>query len=142
MTRFDGAFEPIAFSTRSGFDESLYHGAAVALGPDGRTIASLGDPDIAVYPRSSLKPMQATAMVECGLELPGDLLAIVCASHDGTAMHTAAVLEVLGTVGLDDSALRNKELLLRAIAAPIAHRARKSFDNWLVATGSSTNAPT
>src|SRR6478736_3836498 len=107
MTRFDGAFEPIAFSTRSGFDESLYHGAAVALGPDGRTIASLGDPEVAVYPRSSLKPMQATAMVECGLELPGDLLAIVCASHDGTAMHTAAVLEVLGTVGLDDSALRN-----------------------------------
>src|SRR6187401_2342132 len=86
MTRFDGAFEPIAFSTRSGFDESLYHGAAVALGPDGRTIASLGNPDIAVYPRSSLKPMQATAMVECGLELPGDLLAIVCASHDDSAL--------------------------------------------------------
>ena len=107
MTRFDGAFEPIAFSTRSGFDESLYHGAAVALGADGTTIASLGDPEIAVYPRSSLKPMQATAMVECGLELPGDLLAIVCASHDGTAMHTAAVLEVLATVGLDESALRN-----------------------------------
>ncbi len=48
MTRFDGAFEPIAFSTRSGFDESLYHGAAVALGADGTTIASLGDPEIAV----------------------------------------------------------------------------------------------
>ena len=107
MTRFDRAFEPIAFSTRSGFDESLYHGAAVALGADGTTIASLGDPEIAVYPRSSLKPMQATAMVECGLELPGDLLAIVCASHDGTAMHSAAVLEVLATAGLDESALRN-----------------------------------
>ena len=107
MTRFDEAFEPIAFSTRSGFDESLYHGAAVALGADGTTIASLGDPEIAVYPRSSLKPMQATAMVELGLALPDDLLAIVCASHDGTAMHTAAVLEVLATVGLDESALRN-----------------------------------
>jgi L-asparaginase II len=107
MTRFDTSFEPIAFATRSGFDESLYHGAAVALGPDGAIIASLGDPDVAVYPRSSLKPMQATAMAECGLDLPGELLAIVCASHDGTAMHTAAVLEVLATVGLDASALRN-----------------------------------
>ncbi len=107
MTRFDAAFEPIAFATRSGFDESLYHGAAVALGGDGTVIASLGDPELAVYPRSSLKPLQATAMVECGLVLPGDLLAIVCASHDGTALHTAAVLDVLGTVGLDESALHN-----------------------------------
>lgn len=107
MTRFDGAFEPIAYATRSGYDESLYHGAAVALAGDGTTIASVGDPDVAVYPRSSLKPLQAMAMTECGLDLPGDLLAIVCASHDGTALHTAAVLEVLDTVGLDASALRN-----------------------------------
>ena len=107
MTRFDCSFEPIAFSTRSGFDESLYHGAAIAIAPDGTTIAALGDPDVAVYPRSSLKPLQATAMAECGLVLPGDLLAIVSASHDGTAMHTAAVLDVLATVGLDESALRN-----------------------------------
>ena len=107
MTRFDGAFEPIAYATRSGYDESLYHGAAVALGSDGSPLGSLGDPDVAVYPRSSLKPMQATAMAEHGLELPGDLMAIVCASHDGTAMHTTAVSDVLEAYGLDITALRN-----------------------------------
>ncbi|MEP7157673.1 MAG: MOSC domain-containing protein [Betaproteobacteria bacterium] len=32
-----------------------------------------------------------------------------------------------------NSALRRKELLLRASAAPIAQRARKSIDNWLAA---------
>ncbi len=107
MTRFDGAFEPIAFATRSGYDESLYHGAAVALAPDGTAIATLGDPDVSVYPRSSLKPLQATAMAEQGLELPDGLIAIVCASHDGTEMHTAAVCAVLAAFGLDASALRN-----------------------------------
>ena len=37
MTRFDDAFAPIAVATRSGFDESLHHGAGVALDADGMT---------------------------------------------------------------------------------------------------------
>lgn len=107
MTRFDDAFAPVAVATRSGFDESLYHGAAVAIGADGSVLATVGDPDVVVYPRSSLKPLQATAMVEAGLVLPADLLAIVCASHDGTPMHTAAVRAVLAEFGLDEAALQN-----------------------------------
>ena len=67
MTRFDDAFGPLAVATRSGYEESLFHGAAVALAPDGAIIASVGDPTVPVYPRSSLKPMQATAMAELGL---------------------------------------------------------------------------
>ncbi len=107
MTRFDDAFEPIAVATRSGYDESLYHGAAVALGAGGELIASVGDPSVVVYPRSSLKPLQATAMVGCGLAVPDELLALVCASHDGMPEHTAVVGQLLSTVGLDESALRN-----------------------------------
>ena len=56
MTRFDDAFGPLAVATRSGFEESLFHGAAVALGADGSIIASVGDPNLPVYPRSALKP--------------------------------------------------------------------------------------
>ena len=78
MTRFDDAFSPLAVATRSGYDESLFHGAAVALRPDGSVIAAVGDPTVSVYPRSALKPLQALAMTELGLALPSRLLAIVC----------------------------------------------------------------
>ena len=44
MTRFDTSFAPLAVATRSGYDESLFHGAAVALGPDGSIVATVGDP--------------------------------------------------------------------------------------------------
>ncbi|MET0909659.1 MAG: asparaginase, partial [Ilumatobacteraceae bacterium] len=107
MTRFDDAFAPLAVATRSGYDESLFHGAAVALRPDGSVIASAGDPHVPVYPRSALKPMQATAMAELGLVLPGHLMAIVCASHDGCDVHIDAVREVLALFDLAESDLRN-----------------------------------
>lgn len=107
MTRFDGAFAPIAVATRSGFDESLYHGAGVALAADGSLIAHVGDPRLVVYPRSCLKPMQAHAMVGLGLELPDELLAVACASHAGTPMHLDAVRAILARYGLDVSQLQN-----------------------------------
>ena len=34
-------------------------------------------------PRSSLKPVQAVAMLRAGLDLDGELLALACASHSG-----------------------------------------------------------
>ena len=82
------SFVPVAITTRSGLDESVHFGAVVGLGPSGEIEFALGDPSAIVYPRSSNKPMQAVAMVRAGLSLPPELLALVCASHDGTPMHT------------------------------------------------------
>ena len=65
MTRFDNAFMPLAVATRSGFEESLFHGAAVALRADGSVIASVGDPRVPVYPRSALKPKYLGGAWEC-----------------------------------------------------------------------------
>jgi L-asparaginase II len=107
MTRFDDAFAPIAVATRSGFDESLHHGAGAAVGGTGTIVASVGDPTLVVYPRSCLKPMQADAMVALGLELPDELLAVACASHDGAPMHLAAVATILSTFGLGEADLQN-----------------------------------
>ena len=107
MTRFDDAFAPIAVATRSGFDESLHHGAGAAVRADGTTVAAVGDPTLVVYPRSCLKPMQADAMIALGLELPDELLAVACASHDGAPMHLAAVAEILSTFGLGEADLQN-----------------------------------
>ena len=87
--------------------ESQHFGAVVALERDGSVAFSIGDADTIVYPRSSMKPLQATAMVSAGLDLPPQLLALVCASHDGRPEHLAAALEILKRAGLDESALGN-----------------------------------
>jgi L-asparaginase II len=107
MTRFAGAVVPIAVSMRSGLEESVHHGAGVAIGPGGTTVASVGDPDLVVYPRSCLKPMQAFAMVAAGLALDDEQLAIACASHDGSGVHLEAVRSILARYGLDESDLGN-----------------------------------
>ncbi|HQZ36991.1 MAG TPA: asparaginase [Ilumatobacteraceae bacterium] len=101
------SFVPVAITTRSGLDESVHFGAVVGLGPSGDIEFAIGDPLAIVYPRSSNKPMQAFAMVRAGLSLPPNLLALVCASHDGTPMHTDAALSILATAGLDERSLAN-----------------------------------
>lgn len=100
-------FVPVAIASRSGLDESVHYGAVVTLAPDGTVHTVIGNPHSIVYPRSANKPMQAVAMVRAGLQLPPELLALVCASHDGTPVHTAGVLRVLATAGLGPAALAN-----------------------------------
>ncbi len=100
-------FEPVAITTRSGRRESIHQAALVALSFDGSVSFSIGDPDVAVFPRSSIKPLQAFAMVENGLDLPDELLALVCASHDGQARHLDGARRILASVGLDESSLLN-----------------------------------
>lgn len=103
----NSAFVELAVTTRSGQDESLHFGAVVILASDGTIELALGDPSVVVYPRSSNKPIQATAMVSMGLELPPRLLALVCGSHDGRPEHLAATREILSKVNLTESSLGN-----------------------------------
>ncbi|MEX0846532.1 MAG: asparaginase, partial [Ilumatobacteraceae bacterium] len=98
---------PVAMTTRSGQDESVHFGAVVVLARDGSVERAHGNPDALVYPRSSNKPMQAVAMVRAGLELPPELLALVCASHDGLPMHRDGALRILASAGLGAEALAN-----------------------------------
>jgi L-asparaginase II len=100
-------FAPVAITSRSGLDESVHFGAVVALGPSGDVEFAVGNPRAIVYPRSSNKPMQAVAMVRNGLDLPPELLALVCASHDGTSQHQDAARRILATAGLGPEALAN-----------------------------------
>jgi L-asparaginase II len=65
-----------------------------------------GSPDAAFFPRSSNKPLQAAAMVECGLDLDGKLLALAAASHSGEDFHVTGVREILARAGLDEQALQ------------------------------------
>ena len=102
-----GTWVPLAVAIRSGLVESVHFGALVVLGPDGAVELSAGDPDVVVYGRSSLKPMQASGMVRAGLELPDDELALVAASHSGEPMHVAGVRSILARHGLTEDALQN-----------------------------------
>lgn len=101
------AFAPVAITSRSDFDESIHFGAVVGLGPSGSIEYAIGDVHTKVYPRSSNKPMQAVAMVRSGLQLPPDLLALVCASHDGMRMHVDGVERILAGCGLSSADLAN-----------------------------------
>jgi len=105
------SFAPIAVARRSGFDESVHTGAGVVVDADGRVVASIGDPHLPVYLRSSLKAFQAAAMVDAGLDLPSELLALVCASHSGESFHLEGVLTILASAGLGAEALGNAATL-------------------------------
>jgi len=101
------AFVELAVTTRNGHDESVHYGAVVALEANGSVAFALGDAGAVVFPRSSTKPIQATAMVASGLSLPPRMLALVCASHDGRVEHLSTAKEILATAGLTEDALGN-----------------------------------
>jgi L-asparaginase II len=103
----------LAEVVRSGFTESRHRGAIAAAGPDGTAALSTGGValragavDTPIFPRSSNKPMQAAAMLRCGLDLGGELLALAAASHSGEDFHVAGVREILARAGLSEDALR------------------------------------
>ncbi|TPV49687.1 asparaginase [Pseudarthrobacter phenanthrenivorans] len=98
---------PLVTATRDGLVESVHYGSAVALDANGAIAAAAGDPTAPFYPRSSLKPLQAVAMVRAGLELPADLLALSAASHSGAAQHRDGALRILELHGLSVSDFEN-----------------------------------
>ncbi len=91
---------------RSGFVESRHRGSLVVLGQDGSVLLAAGPVNRPMFPRSSNKPMQAAAMLRCGLELDGRLLALAAASHSGEEFHVAGVREILARAGLTEAALQ------------------------------------
>ena len=98
--------EVLAEVTRGGEVESLHSGHVVALNSDGSILFQKGNPTVPMYSRSSLKSVQASAMVRAGLELEPRLLALVCASHAGTQKHQNGVQSILAKAGLDEHSLQ------------------------------------
>jgi L-asparaginase II len=96
----------LATYSRSGFVEGAHRGHAVIVDSAGKVVRSWGDPDHVIFPRSSNKPAQATAMVEAGLDIPRPLLALAASSHSGEPMHLGAVQEILSSAGLSVDALQ------------------------------------
>ena len=96
----------VAEIVRSGFVEGHHYGSWVALAPDGSVSASAGEVHAPLLPRSCNKPVQALGMVEAGLALEGELLALASASHSGEPFHVEAVRRILAGAGLAEDALQ------------------------------------
>jgi L-asparaginase II len=117
----------LAEVVRSGFVESRHRGAIAALAADGTFAFTAGNANTPVYPRSSNKPLQATAMLRAGLPLEGELLALATASHSGEDFHVKGVRDILDFAGLTEHDLRCPPSL--PIDEPTARRLIKESDS-------------
>jgi L-asparaginase II len=89
-----------------------YRGCVPAIRPyrlDDR--AAVAEPATVFFPRSSLKPVQAVAMLRAGLDLDGELLALACASHSGEPFHVDGARRILAAAGLTEADLQNTPAL-------------------------------
>jgi L-asparaginase II len=97
----------LAEVTRGGIVESLHLGHLIVLNSDGTTYLSKGSPELAFYPRSAVKSLQASAMLKAGLTVSDEELAIICASHSGNQIHIDLVTKMLEKRNIPLSALKN-----------------------------------
>jgi L-asparaginase II len=101
------AGEVLAKVTRGDLVESLHLGHLIVLNVDGSTYLSKGSPELPIYPRSTIKSLQAAAMLKTGLKVEASELAIICASHSGSQKHIDLVTKMLTTRDISISQLKN-----------------------------------
>lgn len=126
-------YVPIAAVERNGFDEGVHFGRLIGLSASGSVAFGFGDVEAPMHPRSANKLMQAAGMRSLGLRLEGEQLALSAASHWGEQRQVAAVRQLLGSAGLDESHLqtppalpedaeaRDAVIVAGGAAAPIFH---------------------
>jgi L-asparaginase II len=86
---------------RSGFLESVHRGSLVVLDASGTVTHAAGAIDRPILPRSSNKPVQATAMLAAGWSpRSAEELAIGAGSHSGEDPHRELAAAMLAAVGL------------------------------------------
>lgn len=95
--------------TRGDLVESVHRGSVAIADAQGNIRFALGDLKTPVYPRSSLKPIQALPLLESGAAeafgLGDEEIALACASHSGEPMHTTRVAAWLARIGCVESDL-------------------------------------
>lgn len=83
--------------------ESVHRGSVFVADSAGTPVLSAGTPTDLVFPRSANKPMQALAMLRCGLGSDAELadidLALATGSHSGEPVHVERVGKMLAAGG-------------------------------------------
>ncbi|MDO3410877.1 asparaginase [Saccharibacillus sp. CPCC 101409] len=96
--------------SRGEYIESNHEIHVAVVDTAGRLLYSVGDPDRLTFPRSSMKPFQAVALLESGAADAygyGDAeISLSCASHSGEPIHRSTVLDVLSRAGLSENDLQ------------------------------------
>jgi len=95
--------------TRGSMVESIHFGALAVASSHGKLLASVGDPQLTTFLRSSAKPFQALPFIERGgaehFGLTDREIAILCASHSGTDEHVAVLRTIQSKVGIAEDQL-------------------------------------
>jgi L-asparaginase II len=92
---------------RSGLEESVHAGDVAVVDPDGRLVAFAGEPDLLVFARSCMKPLQATVSLSLApFDFPDREVAVMCASHNAESVHVEAVRSLLARAGVSEDALK------------------------------------
>ncbi len=105
--------------------ESRHRVVVAVVDGSGELIASHGNPDLVIPPRSAVKSLQALPLIATGAADAFDFspaeLAVACASHSGEPGHLETVAALLGRLGLDESDLECGASL------PLDERASEAF---------------
>src|SRR3954451_21216320 len=124
--------------SRAGLTESAHNLVWCATRADGTTLAESEEDavDLAVFPRSAVKPLQALPAVRDGVVeafgLQARHLSLACACHGGDLLHIEVVLEVLEAAGLGEDHLGCGPNDPRDPAAAMARRARGELPRRIV----------
>ncbi|ADE38818.1 asparaginase [Candidatus Puniceispirillum marinum] len=104
--------EPLIVKVNRNHSLESYHAVDIAVcDADGKVIVGLGDVERPIFPRSAMKPLQAIALAEkyaLGQMVPAiddTDWSIICASHNGQPIHSAAVSQLLQKFDLAPSCL-------------------------------------
>src|SRR5438105_3607423 len=98
---------PLVRVVRSRLEESVHLGDVVVVDVEGRILASAGDPEVGLYSRSSMKPLQAAVSLSVApFDFSDREVAVMCASHNAEPVHLEVVRQILERCGVPETALR------------------------------------
>lgn len=97
----------LAEVTRGAFVESRHHGAWAVAGPGGVLLASSGDIETPIFPRSAIKAFQALPLLESGAAdrfgFTDEELALAVSSHNGEPEHLRVARSMLTKAGVTEA---------------------------------------
>ncbi|HSA07040.1 MAG TPA: asparaginase [Candidatus Gastranaerophilales bacterium] len=103
--------ELLVMTERGGFPEKFHYGFIYVIDEGYNCALKIGEDENLLYPfRSAAKPLQASVLIDSAVpeyfDFTGEELAIVCASHTGSAKHIETVANILQKIGLSPEYLQ------------------------------------
>lgn len=96
--------------TRGSCIESYHRAHAIVVDSSGCIAARWGNPNLEIFPRSAIKPLQAISLLETGaaehFKFSDSEIALVCSSHSGEAQHITLIQALLSRIGCFESNLQ------------------------------------